>query len=57
MPEPRPVVVRVDESAGDIGGLVDLGYVDPQPTPAPSTTPFLEPTYPGLPDGYIPSED
>lgn len=57
MPEPRPVVVRVDESAGDIGGLVDLGYVAPQPTPAPSTTPFLEPAHPGLPDGYIPSED
>jgi hypothetical protein len=53
----QPITPRVDETAGDMGGLVQLGYVEPQSIPAPAIAPFLEPVYPGMPDGYIPPED
>lgn len=57
MPDPIPVIPRVDESAADMSSLVQLGLAEPQPVPEPpSTQPFQEPVYPGLPDGYTASE-
>ena len=55
MPEP-PVerLPRRDTAAADIRSLVALGREEPPPIPAPATNPFLEPVYPGLPDGYPP---
>ncbi len=35
VPEPRPVVPRRDEGAADTGTLVELGWVEPPPEPAP----------------------
>lgn len=59
MPEPIPIVRRVDDSAADMSSLVQLGLAEPQPIPEPpppATDPFQEPIYPGLPDGYVPDE-
>ncbi|MET9550521.1 hypothetical protein ABZY36_35245 [Streptomyces sp. NPDC006627] len=35
MPEPRAVTHRVNNCAGDSASLVQLGLIDPQPTPGP----------------------
>lgn len=35
MPQ-RPARPRVDDTAGDLGSLVQLGMVDPPPEPAPA---------------------
>lgn len=43
MPEARPMARRVDDSAGDMGSLVELGLAEAQPVPEPSISPFLEP--------------
>lgn len=47
MPEP-PVArkPRRDDTAADGGSLQPLGRLDPQPVPAPSNQPFLEPDLP-----------
>lgn len=42
MPEARPVRQRVDDSAGDIPSLVQLGLADPAPEPSCEGL-FLEP--------------
>lgn len=48
MPEPpqerRP---RRDDTAADVGSLVQLGREDPPPIPAPADNPFVEPQYNG----------
>lgn len=56
MPEASERLPRRDDTAADVGTLVRLGREEPQPIPAPATNPFLEPQYPGLPDGYAPDE-
>jgi hypothetical protein len=56
MPEPILRAPRRDDTAADARSLERLGRLDPQPIPAPSISPFLEPVYPGLPDGYAPDE-
>lgn len=38
-PVPQPAEPRVDETAGDIGALVELGVVDPPPVPSPPEQP------------------
>lgn len=50
MPEP-PVarLPRRDDTAADAGSLERLGRLDPQPIPAPSISPFLEPQLPPAP--------
>lgn len=50
MPEP-PVArePRRDDTAADAGSLQLLGRLDPQPIPAPSISPFLEPDLPPAP--------
>ncbi|WP_228974926.1 hypothetical protein [Streptomyces sp. DH12] len=35
VPEPRRARPRREEGAADVGTLVDLGWVDPPPEPAP----------------------
>lgn len=47
MPEP-PVAreERRDDTCADAGSLQPLGWLDPQPIPAPSNQPFLEPDLP-----------
>ena len=37
---------RRDDSAADAGSLERMGRLDPQPIPAPSIAPFLEPDLP-----------
>jgi len=54
MPEAVERPPRYDDTAADVGSLVRLGREEPPPVPAPSRQPFLEPQYPGLPDGYTP---
>jgi hypothetical protein len=59
VPEAIPVTPRTDDSAADMGSLVRLGLAEPQPVPEPpppADDPFLEPVYPGLPDGDTASE-
>lgn len=34
-PAPTPIQPRVDESAGDLDTLVDMGLADPPPEPSP----------------------
>src|SRR5690606_20099346 len=46
MSEPIPREPRRDDTAADVGTLVRLGREDPQPVPAPSIQPFLEPDWP-----------
>ncbi|MCX4816790.1 hypothetical protein OG601_47580 [Streptomyces sp. NBC_01239] len=41
---------RRDDTAADAGSLERLGRLDPQPIPAPSDDPFLEPDLPPAPD-------
>jgi hypothetical protein len=41
--DPIPAASRRDDTAGDLGSLVDLGWVDPQPVPAPSGPPVEAP--------------
>lgn len=52
MPEPVERPPRRDATAADMGSLVRLGREEPPPIPAPATNPFLEPVYPGLPNGW-----
>lgn len=50
MPEPPAVrEPRRDDTAADAGSLQLLGRLDPQPIPAPSNQPFLEPDLPPAP--------
>jgi hypothetical protein len=34
MPDPRPMERRIDDSAGDMPSLVELGLAEPQPQPS-----------------------
>jgi hypothetical protein len=56
MPDPIPLQPRRDDTAADMRSLVQMGEAEPQPIPAPAINPFLEPQYPGLPDGHTPDE-
>lgn len=38
-PAPQPATPRVDETAADMGTLVDMGVVEPQPEPSPEPPP------------------
>ncbi|MEV7466097.1 hypothetical protein AB0O20_06230 [Streptomyces kronopolitis] len=38
-PAPVPIQPRVDESAGDLDTLVDLGLAEPPPEPSPEPPP------------------
>lgn len=49
MPEPVPRSPRRDDTAADTRSLEALGRIDPQPVPAPSISPFLEPDLPPAP--------
>ncbi|WP_198544911.1 MULTISPECIES: hypothetical protein [unclassified Streptomyces] len=42
---PRPVERRIDEGAGDLATLIDLGLAEEQPTPQYEDL-FLEPDLP-----------
>lgn len=44
--EPAPRQPRRDTTAADAGSLERAGRLDPQPVPAPSTSPFLAPDLP-----------
>jgi len=46
VPEPIPRSPRRDDTAADTRSLEQLGRIDPQPVPAPSISPFLEPDLP-----------
>jgi hypothetical protein len=46
MPEAVPVSRRRDDTAADAKSLEQMGRIDPQPVPAPSISPFLEPDLP-----------
>ena len=46
MLEAIPRTPRRDDTAADAGSLERLGRLDPQPVPAPSISPFLEPDLP-----------
>ncbi|MEU8525239.1 hypothetical protein AB0C77_06495 [Streptomyces sp. NPDC048629] len=39
LPTERPARPRVDETAADLGTLVDMGVVEPQPEPPPGLLP------------------
>jgi hypothetical protein len=54
MPEAPERPPRRDDTAADVGSLVRLGREEPQPVPAPSIQPFLEPAYR---DGYPPPDE
>ena len=55
MPEPPAALTpRRDDTAADAASLVALGRIDPQPIPAPSISPFLEPD---LPPGEEPADE
>lgn len=49
MLEAIPRTPRRDDTAADAGSLERLGRLDPQPVPAPSIRPFLEPDLPPEP--------
>jgi hypothetical protein len=50
MPEPPAArLPRRDTTAADAGTLERLGRIAPQPIPAPSISPFLEPALPPPP--------
>jgi hypothetical protein len=49
MPDPIPRTPRRDDTAADTRSLEQLGRIDPQPIPAPSIRPFLEPDLPPAP--------
>lgn len=50
MPEPPAVrTPRRDDTAADTRSLEQMGRIDPQPIPAPSNNPFLEPDLPPAP--------
>ncbi|MFF9309875.1 hypothetical protein ACF1BS_03100 [Streptomyces sp. NPDC014748] len=53
-PEPVPLPPRRDDSAADIGSLVDMGQAEPQPEPAPADPPAPEPE--PTPEEPAPSE-
>ena len=51
MPEPPAArEPRRDDTAADAASLVSMGRIEPQPIPAPSISPFLEPDLPTAPD-------
>lgn len=54
MPEAVERPPRRDTTAADAGSLERLGRIDPQPIPAPSISPFLEPDLPPSPAGEEP---
>jgi len=35
LPAEQPVLLRVDETGGDVAALIDLGVLEPQPEPEP----------------------
>src|SRR5690606_32720507 len=43
IPDPTPREPRRDDTAADTRSLERLGRIEPQPPPAPSIRPFLEP--------------
>lgn len=43
IPATRPAVRRVDDASADMGTLVDMGVVEPQPEPSPPEPPVEEP--------------
>jgi len=50
MPEPAAArTPRRDDTAADAGSLERMGRIEPQPIPAPSIQPFLEPDLPPAP--------
>lgn len=49
MPEPVPLPPRRDDTAADMRSLIQLGDAPPEPVPAPSISPFLEPDLPPSP--------
>ncbi|MDH6610347.1 hypothetical protein M2164_005982 [Streptomyces sp. SAI-208] len=50
MPEPPAArAPRRDDTAADAGSLERMGRLEPQPIPAPSIQPFLEPELPPVP--------
>lgn len=46
MPDAVERPPRRDDTAADAGSLEQMGRIDPQPVPAPSNQPFLEPDLP-----------
>lgn len=50
VPAQRPVARRVDESAADMGTLVDMGVVPEQPEPPPAEPPPEEPALEPVPE-------
>ncbi|UPZ27603.1 hypothetical protein MUK60_07125 [Streptomyces sp. LRE541] len=46
MPEAIPRAPRRDDTAADARSLEQMGRIEPQPIPAPSIQPFLEPDLP-----------
>ncbi|MCX4231976.1 hypothetical protein [Streptomyces ortus] len=49
MPEATPRAPRRDDTAADAASLERMGRMEPQPIPAPSIQPFLEPDLPPPP--------
>lgn len=49
MTDPIPRPQRRDDTAADAGSLERMGRLEPQPIPAPSISPFLEPDLPPPP--------
>lgn len=50
IPAQRPAIRRVDESAADMGTLVDMGVVPEQPEPPPAEPPPEEPAPEPVPE-------
>ena len=50
---PAALTPRRDDTAADVGSLVGMGRIEPQPIPAPSISPFLEPDLPSAPDELV----
>ncbi|MEV7364232.1 hypothetical protein [Streptomyces sp. NPDC091299] len=44
---PAELIPRRDDTSADVGSLEQMGWVEEQPVPEPSTQPFLEPQYTG----------
>ncbi|MGW4603746.1 hypothetical protein ACWENS_10795 [Streptomyces sp. NPDC004532] len=44
---PAELIPRRDDTSADVGSLEQMGWVEEQPVPEPSTQPFLEPQYLG----------
>ncbi|WP_329114417.1 hypothetical protein [Streptomyces sp. NBC_01353] len=50
LPAQRPVTRRVDETAADMGTLIDMGVVEEQPEPPPAEPPPEEPAPEPVPE-------